>query len=167
MGPFWIEAFAYNKWANLTLLEACAGLTDEQWQLTTTGTYGTLAATFQHIAAGEDGYVARLVGRERAFTRDTPFPGAARLKEFLVRSADELIELAARTTPEDSIEAPFRDGQYRIASGVVLIQALHHGNDHRTHICTILGAHGITSPEMDVWAYGEASGDIAMIGTST
>lgn len=167
MGPFWIEAFRYHKWANLTLLDTCAGLSDEKWQLTTPGTYGTIAATFQHIVSAEDGYLARLIGRERRLARDMPFQGPARLKELVTRNADEFTELAARTTSEDSIEAPFQDGLYRVASGIVLIQALHHGNDHRTHICTILGAHGIQYPEMDVWGYGDASGDIVMIGTST
>ena len=42
--------------------------------------------------------------------------------------------------------------------GVVIIQALHHGNDHRTHVCTILGHHDITYGEMDVWAYGDTTG---------
>jgi hypothetical protein len=47
--------------------------------------------------------------------------------------------------------------------GVLLIQALHHGNDHRTHVCTILGHHGIPYGDMDVWAYGEAIGALIPI----
>jgi hypothetical protein len=50
--------------------------------------------------------------------------------------------------------------------GIVIIQALHHGNDHRTHICTILGHHGIEYGEMDVWAYGDATGLIVPVQKS-
>jgi hypothetical protein len=51
----------------------------------------------------------------------------------------------------------------RLHLGVVIIQALHHGNDHRTHICTILGAGDITYGDMDVWAYGDATGAMVPI----
>ena len=37
-------------------------------------------------------------------------------------------------------------------------QAIHHGNDHRTQICTILGQNGISVGDLDVWAFGEATG---------
>jgi hypothetical protein len=74
--------------------------------------------------------------------------------------------LAEKADPDDAIEAKFEDGDYRVQSGVVLIQALHHGNDHRTHICTILGHHGLTYGDMDVWAYGDATGAVVPIGAS-
>jgi hypothetical protein len=48
----------------------------------------------------------------------------------------------------------------RLHLWVVVVQAIHHGNDHRTHICTILGAHDIPYGDMDVWAYGQATGGI-------
>ena len=36
-------------------------------------------------------------------------------------------------------------------------QAMHHGNDHRTHICTILGQNDIAYGELDVWAFGDTN----------
>jgi uncharacterized damage-inducible protein DinB len=51
--PLWVESFRYHRWANLHLLDVCAGLTGEQLQLTTRGTYGTIASTFQHLVAAE------------------------------------------------------------------------------------------------------------------
>jgi hypothetical protein len=44
---------------------------------------------------------------------------------------------------------------------------MHHGNDHRTHVCTILGAHDISYGDMDVWAYGEATGALLPIVSSS
>ena len=46
------------------------------------------------------------------------------------------------------------------ATGVVLAQAIHHGTDHRSQICTALSALGIEPPEIDVWAYGLATGRV-------
>ena len=47
---------------------------------------------------------------------------------------------------------------------VIAVQALHHGNEHRTHICTILGTHGIEYGELDVWAFGTAVGAEKRLG---
>jgi uncharacterized damage-inducible protein DinB len=166
LGPFWIEAFRYHRWANLHLLGACADFSEEQLELTSPGTFGTVAATFMHLLGAEQGYLQRLGVGPRLITRDTQFPGIGELKTHAVRSGDQLIALAENAGPDDAIEAKFEDGDYRVQSGVVLIQALHHGNDHRTHICTILGHHGLTYGDMDVWAYGDATGAIVPIGTS-
>ena len=64
------------------------------------------------------------------------------------------------------IEDDFEDGRFKLYSGVVLMQALHHGNDHRTHICTILGHHGLPYSDMDVWAYGDATGLILPVAAT-
>ena len=42
--------------------------------------------------------------------------------------------------------------------GVILAQLVHHGNEHRTQITTILGANGIEPPPLSAWAYGRAVG---------
>jgi hypothetical protein len=78
---------------------------------------------------------------------------------------DRLIEIARTVAPDETIDEE-RDGRVmRLHLGVVLVQAMHHGNDHRTHICTILGAHDIPYGDMDVWAYGESIGGIVPILT--
>ena len=45
----------------------------------------------------------------------------------------------------------------------IVLQAIQHGNDHRTHICTILGHNGLTYGDLDVWAYGQANGGMTPI----
>jgi uncharacterized damage-inducible protein DinB len=154
----WLETFRYNRWANLHLLDVCGKLTDEHLQLTAPGTYGTIASTFQHLLSAEQRYLKRLSGIEPRINERDEFPGIATFKDHAARSGDQLIQAARRITPDDTIEAKFQDGTFRLHLGVVIIQALHHGNDHRTHVCTILGHHGIPYGDMDVWAYGEATG---------
>jgi uncharacterized damage-inducible protein DinB len=160
----WLETFRYHKWANLHLLGVCSDFTTDQLELTAPGTYGTIAATFLHLVGAEQGYLQRLGGERRRLTRDTQFPGIASLTDHAVRSGDELIAMAAKVEADDVIRAQFEEGPVQVRSGIVLIQALHHGNDHRTHICSILGHHGLQYGEMDVWAYGTAVGAIVPIG---
>ena len=163
MGPILIEAFRYNRWANLHLLDACAALSNDQLQLTAPGTYGTIAATFMHLLSAEQRYLRRFgAGDARINERDV-IPGLAVLREHAERSGDQLIEIATRIKPDDAIEEKRDGGTFRLELGVVLMQALHHGNDHRTHICTILGQHGIEYGDMDVWAYGHATGALAPV----
>jgi uncharacterized damage-inducible protein DinB len=166
MGPLWIEAFRYNKWANLYLLDVCAKLTDEQLQLSAPGTYGTIAATFQHLVSGEEHYLRRVNRSEPRIKESDEFPGIPVLRDLAASSGDRLIAAAERVKPDDAIDTPGDDGVYRLNLGIVMIQALHHGNDHRTHICTILGHNGLTYGEMDVWAYGEAIGAIVPVASA-
>ena len=42
------------------------------------------------------------------------------------------------------------------AEGMLLIQALHHGDDHRAQICSTLGALGLEVPDLDGWSYWAA-----------
>ena len=39
------------------------------------------------------------------------------------------------------------------AESMLLIQAIHHGNDHRTQICSTLGALDLELPELDGWDF--------------
>ena len=169
LDELWIEAFRYNRWANLHLLDVCAKLSDDQLQLTAPGTYGTIAATFLHLLAAEQRYLRRLAGTKPEISEREPAPAPTMtvLREHAARSGDQLIEAARRITPEDTIDEE-RDGRLtRLHLGVVIIQALHHGNDHRTHVCTILGQHDIAYGDMDVWAYGTSIGAIAQIASHT
>lgn len=165
-GPLGVEAFRYHKWANLHLLGVCAGLSEDQLELTAPGTYGTVAATLTHMLSAEQRYIWRLAGDEPKFSEKEGFPGVPRLQAFAEQSADRLIELAGQIPPDKEFEADFSDGRHRLRSGIVLVQALHHGNDHRTHVCTVLGCHGISYGDMDVWAYGDATGAIVRVATA-
>jgi uncharacterized damage-inducible protein DinB len=43
-------------------------------------------------------------------------------------------------------------------AGIRLAQALHHGTDHRSQICTALTSIGLEPPPIDVWDYAEQHG---------
>ncbi len=60
----------------------------------------------------------------------------------------------------DAIVVRHRDdgSDYHAPLGIRLGQALHHGTDHRSQICTVLTALGVEPPAIDVWDFGEQDG---------
>ena len=158
-----VEGCRYNRWANLHLLDVCARLPDEHLQLTTVGVYGTIADTLLHLIGAERMYLWRLGGQKGRVTRRHKFPGVAALRRQAALSGDQLITVAKRIDGEATVVSKWPEGAFTIGKGIILLQALHHGNDHRTHICTILGANGIEYGDMDVWSYGAATGSLVPI----
>ena len=47
--------------------------------------------------------------------------------------------------------------------GIRLAQALHHGTDHRSQICTALTTLGVEPPPIDVWDFGVGDGRVVDI----
>jgi uncharacterized damage-inducible protein DinB len=47
--------------------------------------------------------------------------------------------------------------------GIRLAQALHHGTDHRSQICTTLTTLGVEPPSIDVWDFGARDGRVIEI----
>ena len=69
--------------------------------------------------------------------------------------------LADVTDPDVDIVANRDDGTHGHAPlGIRLAQALHHGTDHRSQVCTGLTALGVKPPDIDVWAFGWRDGRV-------
>ena len=154
MDDIWRDALLYNKWANLELLDACSGLSDEQLQLTAPGAYGSIAATFVHMLAAEQRYVRRLAGVHTTLSEKDGFPGLEALKEHATRSGDALVAAAAGLKPEETTDADYDGTVVKLRRSLIVVQAIHHGNDHRTQIGGILDTYSIPHPNIDVWMYG-------------
>ena len=66
--------------------------------------------------------------------------------------------LAQPFDAERTLVVPWNDGHdYDVPCGVILAQALHHGNEHRAHLCTVLSSLGLTPPALGLWDYAEAT----------
>jgi uncharacterized damage-inducible protein DinB len=145
--------FEHNRWANEQLLEACRDLTAEQLAASVEGTYGGLGETLTHLVSGETFYVELLTDWSPAehWRRADPFPG---IDPLLARSRDtgaRLLAAAQAIAPEEPIE---RDPGEWIPASVILVQAIDHAAEHRTHAATILTQLGIEPPPMDGWRFG-------------
>ena len=73
--------------------------------------------------------------------------------------------LAEGRDPDTKIVAHRRhgDAESHAPLGIRLAQALHHGTDHRSQICTGLTSLGIEPPDIDVWAFGELDGRVVEV----
>src|SRR5229473_4081144 len=116
MGSVLVEGFQYHKWANLHLLDVSAKLSDKQLQWTTPGTYGTIAATFQHLLNSERRYIWRLCGSQGRFAVRHAFPGIPALRDQAAIQADKLIEIAGRIKGDDVLVTKFRRGSVKLQS---------------------------------------------------
>lgn len=152
------DFFKYNLWANRRLLDACANMTDEQLDAKMIGIYGSIRETLTHMIAAEEGYASR-----STFTSPVPsprlnetgtFPGFAFLRERAERSGKELIAMADQAKLDETLHLD--GGTYDADVIIVMLQALNHGIDHRSQICTIMTQQNIEPPNMDAWAYNDA-----------
>lgn len=152
------DSVRHNAWATTQVLEFCRGLDEHILDETVPGTYGTIIATLRHTIACEIDSLDRLLGRE---------PGNP-WQAVTTAGLDVLMEHAAllATTWEEFLAGeldgdhplPPHEGDNTIPAGIVVAVVLYHGNEHRAHICTILGALGHEPPDITPWAYAFASG---------
>lgn len=139
------------------LLRVCGTLSDEQLNATIDGTYGSIIDTLRHVVTGESRYCARVTGEDARIEAATTVAGLM----------DQAATLASRwerylTGPVDAdrtIVVEWPNGtRYEVPDGIHLAQSLHHGNEHRAQICTILTSIGVGAPSLGVWDYAEAAG---------
>jgi uncharacterized damage-inducible protein DinB len=150
------EMFRYNAWATEQLLEFCSTLPPEKLEATAPGTYGSIIDTLRHLSGAEERYLTVL--EEQPRRPEVMEPAKLDLKALTAESASRATRwsrlLAAKPDPSRLMKRKRPDGgEDTIPVRTLLVQAVHHGNDHRTHICTVLGANGIDAPEIDAWAY--------------
>ena len=149
------DFFKFNLWANLRLLDACANLDDVQLDATMKGAFGSIRETLMHIIGGEEGYVHRFTGqrREPVLREGDPFPGFDELRRRARQSGEGLIAIAEELASGRVLQLSFQGQVYAVPAIFVLIQAINHGNDHRSQVATLLSQQDVTPPELDGWEY--------------
>jgi uncharacterized damage-inducible protein DinB len=149
------EAFQHNNWATLALIRHLQALPAAAQAATSAGVYGEVLATLSHLMAADDRYLLDLEGvpRQPRTTPDETVPLdvlAERLRDHTVRWRMILARVG-----EIDVTLPARVDRPELphATNLLIAQALHHGTDHRTQICTALAVNGFETPDLDVWAY--------------
>lgn len=153
------DAFGHHVWASLRLLDACQGLTAEQLGTPVPGTYGSILDTARHLVASDAGYLAVVTGG-RTQRVDADEMDMAELRAEMATHASAWSGLLeGDIDPAADFVRKQDDGSESHAPlGIRLAQALHHGTDHRSQICTALTTLGIDPPLIDVWDFGEQDG---------
>jgi uncharacterized damage-inducible protein DinB len=153
-----VEIFRHNLWANISLLDFCASLTEEHLNANEPGTYGRVADTLTHMIASEERYVARLRGGQPDETihERNGFPGIPALRDRAQVSGEDLIAIAQQFDDSTTLEGTWRGKPYWMRAFVPLIQAIDHATEHRTHVSTILSQNGVEVPSLAGWNYAIA-----------
>lgn len=150
------DAFERHTWATVRLLEHLETLDVDDLERISPGTYGTIAATLTHLVDADDRYLQRLEQPDLPPYAESP-PQPLDVLRSRVEGNDGRWRGALGRLAEGTLHARIPDD--RIAGGLdpaetlLLLQALHHGDDHRAQICTTLGAAALAVPDLDVWTF--------------
>jgi uncharacterized damage-inducible protein DinB len=150
-----LEAFQHHAWATDGLIRHLCRLPEKALTATAPGVYGEVLATLSHMLAADGRYLGYLEGNPPP---PRPGPDATRpLGELAEQLRDQAVRwrvLLARIGELD-VTLPARGDRPELphATNLLVVQALHHGNDHRTQICTVLTTNGYEAPDLDVWTY--------------
>ncbi len=156
------KLFEHNNWANLRIIQACFALSDEQLDAEPqSATKGSIRRTLVHLVGSQRGYLSLLTLPVEARV-DVPLAFADLPKAASI-SGEGLLALA-RDEPSNDPKTQLRttDG-YFVEPWVVMLQAINHATEHREQISSMLTALGVTPPDLDGWAYGEATNALTPI----
>jgi uncharacterized damage-inducible protein DinB len=152
------DAMAHHIWATERLIDACEALTPEQLRSPAPGTYGPIMTTFGHLV-GSDGWYLNFFRDWKNLIDEDADVNLAELRSAITANGAAWMEVLAGELDADADMVEHGDGwDFHAPLGIRINQVIHHGTDHRSQICTALTALGVEPPEIDFWAYGEATG---------
>jgi len=146
-----LELVRHKTWATAKLIELCDSLDPALADATSPGTYGTIRQTLVHLVNADRSYFRRISGEE-------PWDRMDEQTTDLQTVAQRFLEIAPRweLLAQDASLAD-RDLFYPkgevVKAAAVFAQSIHHGDAHRAHVLSILGARGIEVPELDLWEF--------------
>jgi uncharacterized damage-inducible protein DinB len=150
--------FRHHLWANLRLLERCAGLSEEQLDGATAGAFGSIRDTLQHIVRSDQSYFSRIsTGQRYDRPPDAPPLTFAELVESVQTTGQGLIEWAPRVQAGDTVQMDWDGVPRNVPKSIILTQAINHATEHRAQIMVMLTQLGVEPPDLQGWAYFDES----------
>jgi uncharacterized damage-inducible protein DinB len=156
-----LELLRHKTWATLRLIEYCQSLAPEHLDATLPGTYGSVRDTLRHLLRADENYFRSLTGEDMG-----PYPedaGLGALKERFSAIAQRWQSVLVDPVLLDREV----ENRWSFAKGVApMAQSIHHADDHRTQVLSILGSRGLDVPDLDVWAFGTEQGYVRLKETA-
>jgi uncharacterized damage-inducible protein DinB len=154
------DAFAHHVWATERLIDECESLAHEQLDTVVGGTYGSILETLHHLVESDRWYLGFYsTGEQLDRIEEKPVLGLDQLRSEMQRNAAAWTAVLTQQTDAEADVPEHGDGwEFHAPASFRLAQVIHHGTDHRSQVCTALTSLGLTPPEIDLWAYGEATG---------
>ncbi|MEP6753493.1 MAG: DinB family protein [Candidatus Dormiibacterota bacterium] len=163
------EAFRHHAWATRELLAFCAQLRPEQLSeprpMPLAEDHGSILETFDHIVCTDGGYLGALTGHRPAWAHERGLRADLGELASWVDEA-EALWMGFLSLPDDAERRVLLDaGTYETDAAIVTGQALHHGSLHREQICAILREFRLEPPDLQPWAFADATGRSRWIKT--
>ena len=158
------DAFDHHVWATLRLVDACQALSPEQLETAVPGTYGSILVTARHLIGSDASYLFSTTG-ERTHLIDEDHLDLPELRAAMDAHGAAWSGLLAQDLDPDTPLVRRRDdgSETNTTMGIRLAQALHHGTDHRSQICTALTTLGVEPPGIDVWDFAALDGRVVEV----
>jgi uncharacterized damage-inducible protein DinB len=144
---------AYNTWASARVFATCQALDQAQLEAGAPGTYGTIEDTLRHMVGVEHAYSLMLrdlprddeAAQDAFYARDLTWH-AAHAAELGVVYQD-ILAAADAAYLDAPLHVPWFDFALTRRDG--LLQVLTHSAQHRAQVFSVLGEHGIETPDLD------------------
>ena len=155
------DAFAHHTWATLRLLDVCLELDPEHLATTAPGTYGSILDTLRHLVGADASYLFVTTGGSTPLI-DEDGMDLPQLRDEMEAHGRAWSQLLAGDLDPGAVLVRRRDdgSETHAPVSIRLAQALHHGTDHRSQICTALTTLGLEPPLIDVWDFGVVDGSV-------
>jgi uncharacterized damage-inducible protein DinB len=151
--------FAFNRWANAKMLDACHQLTPEQYAAEPVPGWPSVRFTVWHIAIVTDGWLRACANDpDQSFPTEAEVPTPDDAVRILDRAYRTLDTLLPTLTPEVLVTPRTFSRRGRTAllpPWVVLRHVVNHTTYHRGQVASKLKRFGIQQPETDMvyWAF--------------
>jgi uncharacterized damage-inducible protein DinB len=153
------ELFRYHTWATLQLIDNCMSHPPDALHKVIVGTDRSILHTLTHVVGTEQGYLESLTN-EKA-TDPIRRGEVLSLTDLRQRCQDQSHrwEAVLRRITQLDVTLPADGPRPETLHGqnLLVVQAIQHGIDHRTQICTTLSVLGLEPPEIDGWSYWSAA----------
>src|SRR5512141_586605 len=158
------DAFGHHVWATLRLIDTCLSLSPEQQASGVPGTYGSILETMRHLVGADASYLSVMTGGRTAAIEESGM-NLHELRAAMEANGRAWASPLGQDPDPDSVVVRHRDdgSESRAPLGIRLAQALHHGTDHRSQVCTALTALGVEPPAIDVWDFAWTDGRLVEV----
>jgi uncharacterized damage-inducible protein DinB len=153
---------AYNKWMNLRLYTACAGIADEERKRDRGAFFRSIHGTLNHLLYGDRSWMSRFLGRDLGWKgpADELYADFGELRQAREALDGMIVQWAAGIEPawlsEDFTYTSRIDGRTRTLKAWLLVSHLfNHQTHHRGQLTTLLSQQGIDPGVTDLpWLPG-------------
>ncbi len=157
--------FAFNRWANSKMLDACRKLTPEQYAAESVPGWSAVRSAVYHLAVVTDWWLRTLASDpDTSVPTEAEVPGVDDAERILERAYRTLDSLLPKHGPEDLATPRRFSGRgwnVVVPPWLVLRHLVNHPTYHRGQIASKLKRFGLQQPETDLmfWAMEQGFGE--------